>query len=167
MQGGINFGLSQALFFEANVDVTLTFDQDIYDALGTLLGKSIRFDIDTEVEIMFMAQPSQFSYTYSVGTDSLMTNDTSISVDPLFAIKAGCFNLSVAGGVLADIEECAFEQDFSTTNLVQASVYKNSFALQGFNDASFTVAVPEPQTYALWLAGLGFTAFAVRRRRRG
>jgi len=164
VQGGINFGMSQALSFDANVDVTLTFDQDVYDRLGTLLGRSISFDLGTEVDIMFMAQPGKFSYTYSIGQDSLMTNDTSISVDPLFAIKAGCFNLSVAGGVLADIEECAYEQEFSTTNLLQASVYKKSFALEGFNTATFTVAVPEPQTYAMLLVGLGLMGLAMRRR---
>lgn len=164
MQGGVNFGMSQALSFDANVDVTLTFDQDIYNGSGGSLGRSISFDLGSEVDILFKAQPGYFSYTYSIGQDSLMTNDTSISIDPLFAIKAGCFNLSVAGGVLADINECAYEQEFSTTNLVQASVYKNSFALGGFNAATFTVAVPEPQTYALLLAGLGLVAVATRRR---
>lgn len=165
LQGGVNFGLSQALSFEANVDVTLTFDQDMFNGQGQMIGKSITFDLGSSTDIMFAIAPTMLSYSYAIGSDSLFTNDTSISVDPLFAIKAGCVNLSVAGGVLADIEECAFDKEFSTTNLVQASVYNNSFEIEGFNTFSRSVVlVPEPNTYAMLLAGLAGLGFLARRR---
>jgi opacity protein-like surface antigen len=167
LQGGVNFGMSQLLSFEANVDVTLSFDQVMFDSRGVALGQSVTFDLGSSVDIMFKTRPGHMTYSFSIDTDeSLFTNDTGISVDPLFAIRAGCFNLSIASGVVADIDECAFEDTYNTTDLLRASVYKKSFELEGFNVASFDVAlVPEPKTYALLLAGLGVVGCAALRRR--
>lgn len=165
LQGGVNFGMSQALSFQANVDVTLSFDQNIFNAQGLLLGRSVTFDLGSGADIMFVNSPTALTYTYTVGADSLFSNDTSISIDPLFAIRAGCVNLSVAGGLLADIDTCAYAQEFATTNLVQASVYKTSFGVAGFNSLSQDVTlVPEPGTWAMLLAGLAGVGIAARRR---
>lgn len=166
LQGGINLGMSQHLSFAPNVDVTLSFDQVAFGNNGVELGKSVTFDLGAGMDLMFKTRPSHMTYSFSMGADSLFTNDTGISVDPLFAIKAGCFNLSVGGGIVADIEECALEKEYATTDLVRASVYNKSFGVEGFNAVSFDVAlaVPEPGSYALLLAGLSVVGFAARRR---
>jgi len=121
LQGGINLGLSQLLSFDAKVKVSLSFDQLAFDGAGIELGKDVSFDLGGGIDLMFKVRPTSLKYSFSVGADSLFTNDTGISVDPLFAIKAGCFNLSVAGGVLADIEECAFDKEYATTDLLRAA----------------------------------------------
>ena len=170
LQGGINFGLSQDLSFDSVVNVTLNFDRDIFgrpagsnDPFAST-GHSITFELASGGDIMFMGAPGRLlSYTYSMDPDSLLTNKMSLSIDPLFAIKAGCYELTVLAQSLAG--QCGFEQTYATTNLVDISVYETSFKVAGFNSVTLAAAVPEPETYALLLAGLGLVGFFARRGR--
>jgi hypothetical protein len=168
LQGGVDLGMSQSLRFDADFDVTLTFDQAVtmtYRGQTFAASKTVSFDLDEGADLMFAGAAGHLlNRTYSLGQDSVMNNATSVSIDPLFEIKAACFSLSVVG--LVNVEQCMLEKSYGTTDLLAFTVYDKSFALQGFNEVSLTTAVPEPGRWALLLAGLaGLGALAQRRRR--
>lgn len=167
LQGGVDLGLSQSLSFAADFRVTLSFDQAVtmtYRGQTFAASKTVSFDLDEGADLVFAGTAGHLlSRTYSLSPDSRLTNSTSVSIDPLFEIKAACYSLSVSG--VADIAQCMLEKSYGTTDLLAFTVYDKSFALQGFNEVSLTTAVPEPESWALLLAGLAGLGWLARRRR--
>ena len=167
LQGGVDLGMSQSLQFDADFDVMLTFDQAVtmtYRGQTFAASTTVRFDLDEGADLVFTGTAGHLlKRTYSLGEDSVMRNATSLSIDPLFEIKAACFSMSVVG--VANIEQCMLEKSYGTTDLLAFTVYEKSFAMQGFNEVSLTTAVPEPQSWLLLLAGLaGLGGLASRKR---
>jgi hypothetical protein len=167
MKGGVDLGMSQSLSFDANVMVTLSFDQMVTMRIGATTyaaSKTVTFDLDDGADLVFQGQAGRLvSRTFSMGVDSLLTNRTSISVDPFLDIQGGCFSMRVP--TVVNSSDCVMSQNLRTTDLVSETVYDESFALKGFNTVTFTTAVPEPETWAMLLAGLSLMGTVARRRR--
>ncbi|MDT7838675.1 PEP-CTERM sorting domain-containing protein [Aquabacterium sp. OR-4] len=169
LQGGVDLGMSQSLSLDADFMVTLTFDQAVtmtYRGQTFAASKTVSFDLDEGADLVFTGTVGRLlERTYSLSDDTQLTNSTSLSIDPLFEIKAACYSLNVTG--VANVEQCMLEKGYGTTDLLAFTVYEKSFELQGFNAVSLTSAVPEPESWALLLAGLaGVGLLAGRRQRR-
>jgi len=168
MQGGLDLQMTQSLSFEASILVTLSFDQLVTmtaDGITHAASRTVSFDLERGADLVFEGVAGRLvSRSFSIGPGSLLSNRTSVSVDPLLALHGGCFSLELAG--FAGSTQCALDQRYDTTDLLTATVYDESFALQGFNRVDFASAVPEPQGWALLLAGLGLAGALARRRTR-
>jgi hypothetical protein len=95
-----------------------------------------------------------------VGTMELLKLGATASVGGVDMLNFSSLSLND----LLDIESTLFE-----TPKVSFSVYGDSFDLEGFGaiaGQSFTIAVPEPSTYAMLLLGLGALGATARRRAR-
>jgi hypothetical protein len=120
--------------------------------------------------------PFADTYTFTVGTDSIVTSVVSANNNlPAYAIDLGAYGLFTSGGV------ALFTESFSgATGSVQNSwsiaagsyYYKVIGTASGTDGGLYTItsnvaAVPEPETYALLLGGLGVVGFVAARRRVG
>jgi hypothetical protein len=166
LQGGVDLSMSQSLTFHSIFQVSLLFDQLItmtYEGQTFAPSHTVSFDLEKGADLMFSDVVGRLvSRTYSVGLDSLLTNLTSVSIDPLFDITAGCYSMGVTG--VADISQCLLEKSYSTKDLLAFNVYNKSFALQGFNEVSVS-AVPVPAAFWLFGSALAGLAGFCRRKR--
>ena len=90
LQGGVDLGMSQSLSFDADFQVTLTFDQAVtmtYRGQTLAPSKTVSFDLDEGADLVFAGTAGRLlNRTYSLSEDSQMTNSTALSIDPLFEI---------------------------------------------------------------------------------
>lgn len=165
LQGGVDLGMTQRLSFGMDVDVTLRFDQAVtmtYHGQTLAPSTQVTFDLDEGADLSFEGKVGHLlSRTYSISPDSLFSNSTSLSIDPLFQIKAACYDLAISG--VYSHSQCLLDKAYGTTDLIDVNVFDKQFALQGFNQVAFQTPVPEPERWALMLVGLA--GLAVRRKR--
>ena len=103
------------------------------------------------------------AWTFHTGDSSGFFKSGPLVVDGVmyFSAQNGVFALDAAQAATA--QALAFGADFGD-NLI--GLYANLSDATGGPETFFVAAIPEPQTYALMLAGLGIVGFMAARRRR-
>jgi hypothetical protein len=150
----------------------------IYGQGWVNVGNSVTINLNQGKDLEFTgAVGSLLSRTYSIVDAADFTSNTLLSIDPKGAVQAGCFTFKLPLG-LGKYNPCLYADDFRTTDLANVSVYSQTFALGGFDSASFDFApaarnslnvsppfapnggdVPEPETLLLTTVGLLALAF--------
>jgi hypothetical protein len=142
----------------------------VYGQAWVDVGNSVTINLAQGADLKFTgAVGNLLSRTYSLANVSDFTSNTLLSIDPMVAIQAGCFDISLKLN-LGGYNHCAYDNTYATTGLANISVAKQTFELGGFNTASFDFApnggdVPEPET--LLLTALGLLALALTRSKKG
>jgi PEP-CTERM motif/Protein of unknown function (DUF642) len=134
---------------------------------GDLPGGSIWQDLAT-----VNGQNYTVSFEYgAISAPTLQTMQVSALSGPTFATMLGATNLKAIGtsdlGTLLSSYSFTFTADSALTRLQFTDNSANTFSVDGVVDnvAVMTTPVPEPETYALMLAGLGVMTFVARRRK--
>lgn len=133
-----------------------------FDTIGEM---TVRIDFGN---LRTRAFTADFSLYQDVGTRSLLTV-TAYGVDgSSSSFTLGSFSTSLDGvalddGALIDSTNYAITQGLrlAHADIAYITIKGDGVVMDNF---TFTTPVPEPQTYALMLAGLGVVAFAARRR---
>ena len=175
LETSLSMGLAQDLSLDADLLVRLSFSEMVLidgveatEFVGdlaalpsiTLLGDSVMVTPEFLVEAML---DNQTGLTFAAGAAlTVMEAHAKATYDVTY------FGFDQRGTFFNEQLGPFYEWD-TTLPLGEINIYDQQFALAGFQaiaGASFLLAaVPEPATYALWLAGLGMTGFVGRRRR--
>jgi hypothetical protein len=124
---------------------------------GPLTGYSFRFDLSGLMDSVSFSTPA-------IGSGSTMAiwSASAFSATDVLLASAGNPGISFPGTPSAlhtlNGPGISYVDFFSNVNSFAGHNLK-------FDDFSMTAAIPEPQTYALLLAGLGLLGFAARRKR--
>ncbi|MFM2057202.1 MAG: hypothetical protein RLY71_1587 [Pseudomonadota bacterium] len=121
---------------------------------------------DTVLESITVNSLSNVSGDITWGTGSVAINFGSFSLSaPLVDGTVASFNL----GALTDQDGNLTNTHFSFLNVAPGtynlSVTGNSSGISALTSTTTVTAVPEPETYAMMLAGLGALGFVGRRRK--
>jgi hypothetical protein len=146
----------------------------VYGMVAVNKGHTVTVDLEKGADFAFVGGGGGdlLSRVYSVGNGANFNSNSLISIDPTMPIRAACFDLELKLGLGGTGNHCVLDETFGTTDLVDVSVFNNTFELTGFNDASFEsdfrVGVPEPGSIFLISIGLFGLAYSYRPlRRRG
>ena len=131
-----------------------------FDTIGEI---TVRVDFGNLGTSAFSADWSLYE---QAGVPSLLTV-TAYGIDgssSSFSISPG--GLDLQGNPLIDSYNYAFTRGLSldNTNIAYITIQGDGVVM---DNLTFSAPVPEPEAYALMLAGLGVAAFAARRRQRG
>ena len=142
-------------------------------------GKAAFFSIDGQT-VFNLTNPNQVAATFATGEYNGDGAQASHWKDnQAFVLPNGCFQSTKSVGIM-DPTAAACDMGSVTQNDLAAfdamgwNLHGNILAQPGYNettadiyrmDGVATVAVPEPETYAMLLAGLGLTGFMARRRK--
>ncbi len=137
---------------------TGTPNNSIYSSSGNVLIEAVDGQTISQVKLDY------FTFYGSGITDNPNFNTWSLLDGSGNLLFSGSM-AAVGGGVGTDKPVQSFMQDltpglYSTVKLT----FSNNEAM-GFDNFSVTAAIPEPETYALMLAGLGLVGFMARRRK--
>ncbi|WP_317201174.1 FxDxF family PEP-CTERM protein [Janthinobacterium sp.] len=161
----------------SNTDVDIT--QSLLDASSAQLGHS--FVLDAAVQSGVAGNFFSDHYTFSLGeTTDLLSQITSLKTGPNSGLTLTGFDLRDAHGIvfhgiqnvtdfLPGDQAWSFTSGLSPLAAGQYFIEVNGFvaARNGSYSGNVDVAaaVPEPETYAMLLAGFAVVGFAVRRRK--
>ena len=143
VQAGVTLGMEQKFSLAPSLQVTLLFDKPIEEYDPTTQqwvdeGTDVTIDLAAGADLRFVGDAGVLvSRTYSMKDATNFTSNTSLSIDPTLPIKALCIDIELKLGLGGTGQQCAFQKEFKTTDLVDISAYSNRFSLQGFNTAQF------------------------------
>lgn len=155
------------------------FNADGTRQLQWAAGRDAFFSIDGQ-SVFNLTNPGQAAATFATGEFNGDGAQASHWKDnQAFLLSNGCYQSTKSVGIM-DPTAAACEMGSVTQNDLAAfdamgwNLHGNILNQPGYNettadiyrlDGTATVAVPEPETYAMLLAGLGLTGFVARRRK--
>ena len=186
--------VDNSLKFTPHLMVTLTFSQDVvwFEKVSCSNNKTDAACAQTsngrrvsewfkphnlgKTSVVDTTQDKQLGWAGAVGTlisrsYSMSTNvnnlsiDTSLGIDPVIPVKAGCFDIKLLSGLGETGVKCAYDNTFQTVGVQELKAFSSNIDIGGFNSATFTTPVPEPQSWAMFMAGLTLLPWLARRRR--
>ncbi|MEW6120296.1 MAG: PEP-CTERM sorting domain-containing protein [Pseudomonadota bacterium] len=175
LTASLAMGMKQNLTVNSNLMVTLNFSEEVL--INGVATQSYTGSMDALPEITLLTDSvvvtPEFLVLATLLNDTDLTFDGSLALTVLEAHAKATYDFSY---LFSNYKGTAFDGSVGplyewddTIPLFDIGVYNQAFALGGFQaieGESFTLtAVPEPQTYALYLAGLGLTGWMARRRR--
>jgi hypothetical protein len=174
LKASLAMGLQQNLSLDSSLAVTLHFSDDVL--VNGVATKTLTGAMDALPDITLLTDSVTVTPEFSV--DALLNNDTKLTFDGGLALtvlaahaKASYdFNrlFSNYSGTVVNQNVGPFYSWSDGIPLFDIGVYNSSFALGGFQsiqgDSFVLSAVPEPENYALLLAGLGLVGWRARRR---
>ena len=126
--------------------------------------------VESGSEILFGPESFAGVFDFTLGTESLVTF-TGASTLPMLGF--GLFDASdslVSGTIFSPT---TYETSFTSVTLDAGDYYyapvfpTGGSMFSSYSFESYVTAVPEPQTYALFLPGIGMLGYAAQRRMRG
>ncbi|MCB1955609.1 MAG: PEP-CTERM sorting domain-containing protein [Rhodocyclaceae bacterium] len=126
--------------------------------------------VESGSEILFGAGAFSGMFDFTLSTDSLVTF-TGGSTLPFLGFGLFDATDSLVSGTI--FSPTTYENSFTSVSLGAGSYYyapvfpSSGPNFSAYSFESYVTAVPEPETYALFLAGIGMLGYAAQRRMRG
>ncbi|MHB1083559.1 MAG: PEP-CTERM sorting domain-containing protein [Thiobacillus sp.] len=166
-------GMKQDLTLNSNLAVTLHFDKDVM--INGVLTKTFTGNLGSLPQITLLDDSvlvtPEFLVQANLLNDTTLTFDGGLGLTVLAGHALATYDFSYFGSRSGTIYNHSIGPFYSWNDsipLFDIGVYNQEFALGGFQtiqgEAFSLTAVPEPQTYALYLAGLGLIGWVARRR---
>lgn len=173
LTASLAMGMRQNLTLDSNLVVTLHFSDEVL--INGTLTTSYTGMLDSLPDITLLTDhvlvTPEFLAQANLLNDTDLTFDGGLALTVLEAHAKATYDFSYFGSRTGTIVNQAFGPVYAWNDsipLFDIGVYNEQFALQGFQSIqgeSFTLtAVPEPQNYAMFLAGLGLIGWMARRR---
>lgn len=167
-------GMKQDLTLNSNLAVILHFDKDVM--IDGVLTKTFTGSLDSLPQITLLDDSvvvtPEFLVQAHLLNDTALTFDGGLGLTVLEGHALATYDFSYFGSRSGTIYNHSIGPFYSWNDnipLFDIGVYNKQFALGGFQtiqgEAFTLAAVPEPRSYALFLAGLGLTGWIARRRR--
>lgn len=121
------------------------------------MGTNVAVNLSMGADLMFdgNADGHLLSRTYGV-SDSManFSSQTSLTVDGILPMRAGCFNVELKLGLGSTGQQCAYDHDFDLGGLADLSLIGGLFSLGGFDAMTFASELPQgeaPEPGTVWL----------------
>lgn len=168
VKAGVDLGVDQTYAFTPHLMATLLFDRPVVNWVNGVAideGYEFTFDVSQGADLSFVdgGSGNLLSRSYFVLDENNFRSTVSLDLDLTVPIRAACLDLDV---VVTSLNTCAYNGNVGT-DLANYGVSSNYFSLGGFNTASYndlvTLAVPEPSSVLLMLAGVFGMGYSARR----
>jgi len=169
-------GMRQQLALQSGLLVTLRFSEEVL--LDGLRAMTFTGSLDSLPEITLLTDSvvvtPQFHVQANLANDTDLTFNGGLALTLIEGRARASYDFTYLftdyKGTVIDQNIGPFYEWSDTIPLFDIGVYNEAFVLAGFQSidgGAFTItAIPEPRVYAMFLAGLGLTLLAARRRRR-